>query len=169
MFLIWSSIAAGMWPEALEAAPVGQITRFGIYVPQGSGKRILQPGSSTGYITEGGQTFQSAGTNVTLAKGISFGFDFQISGAPTNEPIRLRHVISHPTMHTPDGKTLQKQEFVRDVMGNSGVISGTLWYTLREDYELLPGEWTLSVMNGPRVLAEKRFMVAPPPSAVGGK
>jgi hypothetical protein len=143
----------------------GHFTKFGIYMPAGSGKRITERGSATGYVTEGGRIFQSAGTNVDLVKGVSFGFDFRIDGVPAVQPLRLTHLIAHPKMKKPDGATLEKQTFDRDVMGTDGTISGTLWYTLREDFELLPGEWTLSVLHGTKVLVEKRFSVAQTPSA----
>ena len=138
----------------------GHITKAGVYSLTDSEKKIPERGSVTGYVTEGGRTFQSATTNVILAKGTSFGFDFRIDGAPTDHPIRLTHLITHPKMKKPDGTVLEKQTFDRDVIGSSdGVISGRLWYTLREDFELLPGEWSLSVLHDTTVLVEKKFTV----------
>lgn len=68
-------------------------------------------------------------------------------------------------MKKPDETVLAKQTFDRDVTGSDGTISGRLWYTLREDFELPPGEWTLSVLHGTSVLVEKRFTVAQSRSA----
>ncbi len=146
----------------------GHITKAGMYMPEGPGKRITEGGSVTGYVTEGGRTFQSAGTNVDLVKGASFGFDFRIDGAPTDRPLRLTHVITHPKMKRPDGTTLEKQTFERDVMGIGGTITGKLWYTLREDFELVPGDWTLSVLHDGSVLVEERFTVREPRRAKPG-
>jgi hypothetical protein len=64
-------------------------------------------------------------------------------------------------MRKPDGTTLQRQSFDRDVTANQGAIVGSLWYTLREDFELVPGEWTLSVLHDGSVLVEKKFVVLP--------
>ena len=139
----------------------GHITKAGIYMPTSSGKRVVE----RGYVTEGGRTFQSAGTNVDLVKGVSFGFDFRIDGAPTDRPLRLTHLITHPKMKKPDGTTLEKQTFDRDVMGTGGTINGKLWYTLREDFELVPGDWTLSVLHDGSVLVEERFTVRETPRA----
>ena len=96
-----------------------------------------------------------------LVKGVSFGFDFRIDGAPADRPLRLTHLITHPKMRKPDGTTLQRQSFDRDVTANQGAIVGSLWYTLREDFELVPGEWTLSVLHDGSVLVEKKFVVLP--------
>jgi hypothetical protein len=112
--------------------------------------------------TEGGRSFQSAATNVVLAKGTAFGFDFRIDGAPRGSAVNLTHVITHPKMRKPDGTILTKQTFEHEVTAADGRISGSIWYTLREDYELLPGEWSLSVLQGTKVLVEKKFRVTKP-------
>ncbi len=125
----------------------GHITKAGVYVLTNSEKRISEEGSAAGYVTEGGRTFQSAATNVILAKGTAFGLDFRIDGARTDCPVRLTHLITHPKMKKPDGTVLTKQSFDRDVTSGDGTISGRLWYTLREDFELLPGKWSLSVLQ----------------------
>jgi TonB family protein len=157
-------VAGAILVSAAEPAPQlqGHVTKTGIYVLTGSERRISEEGSATGYVTEGGKTFQSSVTNVPLGKGISFGFDFRIDGAPADHPVRLTHIITHPKMKKPDGTVLEKQSFDRDVTGSAGVIYGRLWYTLREDYELLSGEWTLMVCHGTSVLVEKKFTVTQP-------
>jgi hypothetical protein len=137
----------------------GHITKVGVYTLTGAENKITERGSVTGYVTEGGRTFQFAATNVALVKGTSFGFDFRIDGASADHPVRLTHLITHPKMTKPDGTVLERQTFDRDVIPNEGAISGRLWYTLREDFELLPGDWTLSVLHGTSVLVEKKFTV----------
>jgi hypothetical protein len=76
-------------------------------------------------------------------------------------------LLLSPARHglTSTETVLAKQTFYRDVTGSDGTISGRLWYTLREDFELPPGEWTLSVLHGTSVLVEKRFTVAQSRSA----
>lgn len=140
------------------------ITKAGVYALTDTEKKMPERDSVTGFVTEGGRVFHSATTNVALLKGSSFGFDFRIDGVPTNRPVRLTHLVTHPTMKKADGSILTKQAFDRDVIGNNGNISGTLWYTLREDYELVPGLWTLSVLDGNSVLVERTFTVTPPSS-----
>lgn len=149
-----------------EALLTGHITRAGVYEPIDSGKKMSEHGSVTGYVTEGGKVFQSATTNVSLAKGTAFGFDFRIDGAPKDRPVRLTHLITHPKMKKPDGTVLEKQGFERNVTTSNGTISGSLWYTLREDFELVPGEWSLSVLQGTTVLVEKKFRVSAAPAGV---
>jgi hypothetical protein len=155
---------ASLWAAEPKALLNGHITKAGVYVLTGTEKKISEPGSGTGYVTEGGRTFQSATTNVILAKDTSFGFDFRIDGAPMDHPVRLTHLITHPRMKKPDGTVLEQQSFDRDVTGVEGIISGRLWYTLREDFEMVPGEWSLSVLQGTTVLVEKKFTVTQPRS-----
>lgn len=147
--------------SAAEPPLTGRITKAGVYRLTAPGKKISERGSATGYVTEGGGGFQSATTNVWLAQGTAFGFDFRIDGAPSNRPVRLTHLITHPKMRKPDGTILEKQTFERDVTSSNGTISGSLWYTLREDFELVPGTWSLSVLQGTTVLVEKKFSVSP--------
>ncbi len=137
----------------------GHITKCGVYMYSYEGKKIAESSSATGYVTEGGRIFVSSSTNIALAKGIAFGFDLQIEGAPTNQPLRLTHIIKHPKMRKPNGEIVDQQTFDRDVKSVNGVITGSLWYTLREDYELLPGEWTISILSGNTILAEKKFII----------
>ncbi len=153
----------GLLAAADSTAPLtGHITKAGTYVMTGSGDKMSERGSATGYVTEGGRTFQSATTNVVLAKGTTFGFDFLIDGAPTDRPVRLTHLTTHPKMKKPDGTVVERQTFDRDITSSNGTITGSLWYTLREDFELVPGEWSLSVIQGTAVLVEKKFTVVPP-------
>jgi hypothetical protein len=156
------------WLSAAEESLLlrGHITKAGFYALTEAEQRIAERGSVTGFVTEGGRTFLSAATNVTLLKGVSFGFDFRIEGAPADRPVRLTHVIKHPKMTKPDGTVLERQAFYRDVTGNEGTILGRLWYTMREDFELLPGDWTLSVLQGTSVLVEKKFTVEKQRSAL---
>lgn len=148
------------------AAPrlAGHIVRFGLYKPAATAERIPDSGSPTGYVTRGPAVFQAAATAVPLVKGVGFGFDFRIEGAPADDAVRLTTVITHPAMRKPDGKVLWHQVFENDVRGKNGTITGSLWYTLREDYELLPGDWTLAVLHHDTVLVEKRFVVAAAPA-----
>ena len=160
-----AAISAGIWSlsEGESKEPLtGRIMKAGVYTLADSGKKMSEGGSATGYVTEGGRAFQSATTNVVLAKGTAFGFDFRIDGAPTDRPVRLTHLITHPKMTRPDGTVLEKQTFDRDVSSSQGTISGSLWYTLREDFELVPGKWSLSVLQGTTVLVEKKFTVLAP-------
>ncbi len=165
--VVLAAITAGIGLlSAAESKPTltGYITKAGAYILAGSGKKMSERGSATGYVTEGGRVFQSATTNVLLAKGTAFGFDFRIDGAPTGRPVRLTHLITHPKMKKPDGTVLERQTFDRDVTSSNGTISGSLWYTLREDFELVSGEWSLSVLHGTTVLVEKKFTVSPAPA-----
>ncbi len=162
-----AGITAGMGllsARESEGPLTGHITRAGVYEPAGSGKKMSERGSVTGYVTEGGKVFQSATTNVVLVKGTAFGFDFRIDEVPTGGPVRLTHVITHPKMKKADGTVFEKQTFERDVTSDNGTISGSLWYTLREDFELVPGEWSLSVLQGTRVLVQKKFTVSAGPA-----
>lgn len=153
------ALMAFLYAPRSEIVLNGHVTKVGIYMAAGSERRIAERGSASGYVTEGGRIFQTAGTNVNLVKGVSFGFDFRIDGAPTNRPVRIMHVIIHPKMKKPDGTISERQSFDREVTSSNGVITGSLWYTLREDFELLPGEWTLSVLHGSTTLVEKKFNV----------
>jgi hypothetical protein len=160
LLAIGAVLAIAACQAAAESRLTGYIVRFGLYEAATTAQRVPDSGSPTGYVTKGPAVFQAEATTVPLVKGVGFGFDFRIEGVPADDPVRLTTLITHPAMRKPDGTVLRHQVFENDVKGKDGTITGSLWYTLREDYELLPGDWTLAVLQGQTVLVEKRFIVA---------
>ena len=57
------------------------------------------------------------------------------------------------------GETFERNEYIEDKAVGETHLKG---YTLDDDWEVVPGIWTLQVWFGDRMLAEKRFTLTKP-------
>ena len=102
-------------------------------------------------------------TNIIPATiGTNFGFRYSIVGDPIGAPVSLRMAGQFPLGGGRDqttGQILKGWEFVfPGTLGSESYYS----YTLEQDWELIPGNWTLEIWQGNRKLAEQSFTVVKP-------
>jgi hypothetical protein len=57
----FTTACASLWAAESNAQLSGHIIKAGIYVPAGSENKMAEPGSATGFVTEGGRAFQFGG------------------------------------------------------------------------------------------------------------
>ena len=98
---------------------------------------------------------------VPLQKGVQFGFRFVIEGSPAKATVPVRTVIIYPG----DGAHMPgSAEPMRSTTWNDNdPIGPELYYgyTLEDDWELIPGNWTLELWVGDKKLASQTFTVTP--------
>jgi hypothetical protein len=104
---------------------------------------------------------------IPAARGNCFGIRFTVRGLPAGATVRLRKVVSYPLMRRPDGSTSTGYETAIELpAGRDGSLTATEGYSLDDDFELLPGPWTIEIWLGDRRLVGKTFsLVSPPPPA----
>ena len=98
---------------------------------------------------------------VPLNKGVSFGFQYQAIGTPRGERASLHFVVLYP----PPGiskpgvsSPISKDEYDKKVrIGVKGSFDG---YQLDDDWELIPGDWTLEIWSGTTKLTSETFTLA---------
>ena len=91
--------------------------------------------------------------------GTIFGFTYTLVGAPAGERVPLRYVWKTPGVMAPGKSTLFQEEFPwANTIGEKG---GHL-LRLDEEWELIPGIWTLQVFHGKQLLAERSFEIYRP-------
>jgi hypothetical protein len=94
--------------------------------------------------------------------GTHFGFRYSIVGNPNGAAVNLRMVGQYPSGGAHDqttGQTLKGWEFVSPaILGAESYYD----YALEQDWELIPGNWTLEIWQGNRKLAEQSFTVVKP-------
>jgi hypothetical protein len=95
---------------------------------------------------------------VPAQKGVAFGISFRIDGVKS-WPLRITQTITSPPLRKPSGTVLTTQVSYQDAVGRFGTVLGKVFYTLREDYEVVPGEWTITVGVGSSRLVEQRLFV----------
>ena len=89
--------------------------------------------------------------------GTTFGFRYRVVGKPTGGTVDLKKVIVFPSpgLQTPSSSTpVSKAEF--NVEATIGETNSEL-YTLEDNFELLPGTWTLEMWQGSRKLLSQNF------------
>ena len=93
--------------------------------------------------------------------GVTFGFQFKVTGVPDGAWVTLRIVTRYPRPGaTPPGAAhplrITEQSLRRKL--NRVIEAG---YTLQEPWELIPGRWAIEVWSGDRKLGEQEFTLVP--------
>jgi hypothetical protein len=148
-----AALAAGPAP----AAPSGRIVQFG-RCDSGSGKETYaQPDSTVGYASRGTVLIGAPTDTVPLHKGVGFGYLWHATGlAPGFE---LTYRIHHPPITRKDGKRVDSFEEKLTLQSVDGEFETADCYFLDEDVELVPGDWTITLLVEGQVLVTKTFHV----------
>lgn len=102
-----------------------------------------------------------ATSSIPLERCVSFGFEYVIVGAPAGAHIPMRMITRFPEPGLRNPHTGQLA-----LTAESLVVRTVGWrhyrvYTFDDDWELIPGVWTLEVWQGERQLAVQSFVLAP--------
>jgi hypothetical protein len=157
-----SILAFGSQAQAVlkDRVPTAKIVDFGIYEIAEKGVRYEHKESTAGYATEGGRVvLVTRTTEIPLRKGISFGIEWEAEGLPS-VPVRITYRIKHPRTTKPGGTVSTGFEEALPFLPEGGKILRRVDnYVLSEDWEMLPGEWSLAIVYEGNVLCEKVFHV----------
>jgi hypothetical protein len=102
-------------------------------------------------------------SNIHARQGTSFGLRVSVSGKPSGATVPIRAKCLHPKFTDPAaGRSSEVEEWP-----GTGVIglSGYMGYTFDNDWELVPGQWTIEVSVGSTFRVEKTFNVSVTPNA----
>ena len=160
-FTFGSQVEAVQRPQAQD--PTATIVEFGIYEVVMKGIQYKHNESTAGYAQEAVEVrLVEKTTTIPLKKGIVFGFEWEAQGLP-DMPIKIAMRVKHPRTTKPDGTVSTGFDEMLSFFPEKGRIERRGdYYALSEDWEMLPGEWTLSMVFEGRVLCEKVFLVVAP-------
>jgi hypothetical protein len=88
---------------------------------------------------------------------LKFGFRYLINGAPDDAPVEIKQVTIYPSggVNNPKKGLLHANSFSTTYRtGMSRVFAG---YDVDEDWELVPGTWTIQLWIGKEKFAEQSF------------
>ena len=95
---------------------------------------------------------------IPLSKGVDFGFQYEAVGTPRGEKAALHFVVIYPPpgISKPGSSSpIPRDEYDQKVrIGVKGSYDG---YQLDNDWELVPGDWTLEIWSGATRLASETF------------
>jgi len=136
-----------------------RITDFGVYRVTQTGAEAPAVNTAYGSIkaVKDGETLLFATTNVAAEVGKSFGFRFIPEGGPPDAELPIVFRCIHPALRNPD----------RGELSTEGVFQwrckvGERWrfiYGIEEEWEAVPGEWTLQLWLEGRMLTQKKFLL----------
>jgi len=151
--LLASLTAATAQADRIEGA---EITQFGIYEYKVTNTQDLG-GTAAGTLQSVDYKFVSKTTSVKARRGVGFGIEYRLLGAPKDAKVPLRSVTIFPAggLRNPKtGETFERNEYIEEKEIGAVLLKG---YTLDDDWEVVPGTWTFQVWFGDRMLAEKIF------------
>jgi hypothetical protein len=157
LLLVGASSAHSRTPNVKGA----DITQVGIFEFKISGNRRT-PGTAAGTTHEGKYKFVSRTTTLAARKGVHFGFEYVLVGAPKGAMIDVRKVTIFPdrgVANPQTGKTWTRGERISTNFIGEHQFSG---YGLDHYWEVVPGVWTLQVWYRDRKLAEQSFSLTKP-------
>jgi hypothetical protein len=96
-------------------------------------------------------------TDVYARRGMSFGMRVKIVGKPAGGVVPCTTKYFHPKLTDPaTGRSTDNEQFDSvAVIGHDDYVG----YTFDEEWELVPGEWTIQLSVGPNLKVEKTFRV----------
>jgi hypothetical protein len=161
--LAFVALVAGVAAAAAQADRVdgADITQFGSYEYKVTNTENVS-GTATGTIKSVDYKFVSNTTSIAARRGVGFGFEYRVRGAPEDAKVLLRSVTIFPAggVHDPkSGQTFLRNEYIEEKPIGTLLLKG---YSLDEDREVVPGTWTLQVWFGDQMLAEKSFDLTQP-------
>jgi hypothetical protein len=96
--------------------------------------------------------------SILIGKGVNFGFEYEAVGSPRGEKATLHFVVIYPPpgLNKPGSSSpIPRDEYDRKVrIGVKGSYDG---YELDNDWEMVPGDWTLEIWSGSNRLASETF------------
>lgn len=141
----------------------GKIINYGLVESQDEQKYVIpESGGEKGIVLEEPQISKTT-TKIPMKKGAKFGYQWQMSGLPSDQPVEILYRYKHPPMVDANGNRTQGYDRAITLQPENGKIDSFDGYELSEDYELVPGNWTLSILYEGKEIASKTFQV------VGGK
>ena len=118
------------------------------------------PGNVAGSTPVHDPKFLQLGTEIDGTPCRQFGLEFRAVNLPPGVSVPVTVQLSHPLWTRPDGQSGTVETNVSDVTGNRWTYVG---YTLEESWSMVPGTWTFTISQGPRVLATTSFNVSVEP------
>ncbi len=150
--LLASTGLAAAEPLRLEVGRVGEVL-----APEAGPPEPPRPGNVVGSTPVSTPRFVHLGTDVVGVYCKQFGLEFRALNLPPDgeAPVTIR--LDHPLWRLPDGRTSTAETNLGGVVSDHWAYTG---YTLEEPWALVPGAWTFTISQGPRVLAVTSFNVS---------
>ncbi|MBF0342373.1 MAG: DUF3859 domain-containing protein [Magnetococcales bacterium] len=97
---------------------------------------------------------------IPASKGVEFGIEYVAFSTDSNQKIKLTLELTHPPVTDPKTKqTSSSETWEKEITPGVKFQSG---FGFDQDWEVVPGPWTLKITSGCRNTLEKTFAVHKP-------
>lgn len=145
---------------SVAATPTIELLEEGSFRMIGDSHAHAAPEAATGKtnVVDEAELLQS-GSVFSASKGLNFGYRYNLHSPGDNRCSvgGFDMFIVHPPIKGPDGQWRTTSTIPMKVCFNDGKAEDFLIYGLEEDYEVLPGSWTLQVRKDGQVLISRSF------------
>ena len=134
-----------------------EVTEFGIYAADRASQGRNSAG--IGQSTVSNPKLAVSTRNIPGQLGVIFGFRYKVIGPSTGDDVELTKVTTFPSPGLrPPGASAPLPKTERTLRNKIGETRFTS-YVLSEEYEVVPGVWTIELWSGGRRLASQSFTV----------
>ena len=141
-------------------APVGKVTKAGLFEVIRSGGLVNSSRSSTGKaISKPVIQLVERTDRIPLVKDAHMSMQYRIWNLPDRPAyIDLRRVLIHPPMTLPDGTISTGSDYMIKGRVSVGQVIAYTGYGLNEEYEMVEGDWTFQIWFEGKKLIEQTFI-----------
>jgi len=160
--MIFGSESRATVPKAIVS---GSVIEYGIYAYGGKKQTVKSPGTATGTVSYGDPEdvhLVKKIKTIPLAKDVIFGYKWRIQGLKDDRPVEMTYRVKHPPIVNLKGIRSEKSEGLMQITPIGGAYEMIASYKLSEDYELVPGIWTITILLRDQVITEMSFQVIAP-------
>ena len=152
MLLVSAQAAAEITARVLE---------YGYYQNTKPTQRMRNDELPSGYERSGGKASLAKQTQqIPMAKGLLFGFKFEIKGFPKDQvAAKLQLKVTHPEMIRPDGSKRSGYSYPIPMHIWNGGITENTGYRFDKGFELVEGEWRFEYWLKDKMLISQTFQV----------
>jgi hypothetical protein len=165
-FLLLLAFSVPGYAKPATPAVHADTLRCGIFEIQGERTRVRDPREPAGFRTvwKQGSTFKlvKATRRIPAKSGTIFGCTYRLRGLTKGSRVTLYRQYIHPPMTDKSGRKTTTFTLSKTGFAASEDIQEAILYTLRQEFELVPGKWTLSVTHRGKRLFTERFIVFKP-------
>ena len=147
-------------PVPSAASLAAELVEEGSFRMIGNSRAHDAPGAATGKTNKVDEAeLLQSGSVFAANKGLNFGFRYVLHSPGENRcgVDGFEMFIVHPPIKGPDGQERTTSTIPMKVCFNDGKAEDFLIYSLEEDYEVLPGSWTMQVRKEGEVLLSRSF------------
>jgi Domain of unknown function (DUF3859) len=165
LYLPQASSAADALPADTESAHAGirpQVLQSGLFEILGDAVDEAASRTAAGKVSSHeGEKLRRTTRTLRALKGVAFGFRYRLYAQREGPMHGLEMHVLHPPMRGTDGKMHSVSTAPTDAFFEGGMSDNSIIYILAEDWEVLPGVWTLQVLLDGKVLISRSYRLEP--------